>query len=236
MCSVLFVSGFVLSCSGCSGLACSGLFGAGALGALCARVGCVRGWRSAFVLCVRLGVSVRSCVRAFVRSCSGGCCSGLVLFGVGAVRGWCVRCCSGGWVGGGWRVGAHARAGWFYTERGLRSPPLARMSAVGRCLDLSRVVGCRVLSGSLSACRLFGAQKCSRCWAGAWAGRVSACYEWRAIHRATAYPARTIDCKSFLILIALATLVAYCSALTASSYALRAVSASAVALSACVSA
>ena len=66
------------------------------------------------MLCVRAVRALRSCVRAFVLF---GACSGLVLFGAGAVR-------AGGWVAGG-RVGAHARAGWFYTERGARSPPLA---------------------------------------------------------------------------------------------------------------
>ena len=95
-------------------------------------------WR---VRCWRSGRSVRSC-----GACSGlfgvgalRSCSAFVLGALGvcvrAVRGWCWRvrcsvCCvrSGGWVGG-W-VDAHARAGWFYTERGGRAglAPIASAS------------------------------------------------------------------------------------------------------------
>jgi hypothetical protein len=70
--------------------------------------------------------------------CSGvrGCRSGRSVRSCGRVRGWCVRvfgvlCSVGrsvGWVGG-W-VDTHARAGWFYTERGMRAglAPIASAS------------------------------------------------------------------------------------------------------------
>ena len=160
--SGLSVFGFVLTCSGCSGLACSGLFGAGALGALCVRVGCVLVRAVWCVVFDRLGRSVRSC----------GVCSGLVFVLVcsvvlGVFWGWYWRvrrcsvlfgvrsfwACSGAGTDvfgavrcsvlfgrvGGWRVGAHARAGWFYTERGACSPALASARAC-RCWVLG--AGC----------------------------------------------------------------------------------------------
>ena len=141
----------------CSGLACSGLFGAGALGALCARVRSCSGC-SGLVLCVR---ALRSCVRAVrgvfgAGAVRGWCCSGLVLFGAvrcsvlfGRVGGWRVaggRTRPSGLVlHGAWRplASARLRSPPLASAR-LRSPPLARVSAVGRCLDLSRRVGCSV--------------------------------------------------------------------------------------------
>ena len=88
-----------VTCSGCS----AGVFGAGALGALCARVGRVRGW------CWRVRCSV-CCVRSGGRA-------------VGRVGGWMhtperagfTRSVAGGRA---WRPSLAPAPAWFYTERG----------------------------------------------------------------------------------------------------------------------